>query len=463
MNRRLQSIVEPRSPERLALNQERWSTLPEAVRTPQQAAGRSYVSCGATHGVMERCNFGCTSCYLSDVANATPPLPHDEAIAQLDELRAHLGPAGKAQITSGEVTLLEPAELGRLVDHARAIGLDPMVMTNGERFLELPDYLPGLVRDHGLEKISIHIDSTQRGRAGMKPDATESDHHRVRERFARLIRDVRRQTGRKLHAAQTMTVTHDNLADVPGVMRWILDNVDAFRMVSFQPVAEVGRTRDRRTRGDGSDGDDLGLDGVWSRICQGVGQPLNRDAMHFGDRRCNIICPVVVVSIGGVHRIIQCCREDNRWDRRMMRRILDRFGGFSVVGATGFESVLKIASLLLRAPGFVLEALAYGLYRLLGVRRLLFDVVTGWLRGRRTRIRPLAIIVHRFMNAQELDTPEGRERLASCVLRLPVDGRMVPMCEMNASGMRRDLNLRQAPRSEPGNRWPAPGAGAQTG
>ena len=94
---------------------QRWRELPATTRTPQQLAGRGGIACGATHGVMERCNFACTSCYLSDVANQTNPLPFAEVKAQLDALRTHLGPGGKVQITAGEVTLLDKHDLGRIV------------------------------------------------------------------------------------------------------------------------------------------------------------------------------------------------------------------------------------------------------------------------------------------------------------------------------------------------------------
>ncbi|MFQ5742319.1 MAG: hypothetical protein ACE5HV_01890 [Acidobacteriota bacterium] len=59
----------------------------------------------------------------------------------------------------------------------------------------------------------------------------------------------------------------------------------------------------------------------------------------------------------------------------------------------------------------------------------------------RILIRPLLIVVHKFMNLDELNTPLGRERLRACVFRLPVEGKMVSMCEMNATSLRRQLNL----------------------
>ena len=45
------------------------------------------------------------------------------------------------------------------------------------------------------------------------------------------------------------------------------------------------------------------------------------------------------------------------------------------------------------------------------------------------------------MSPDELDTDLGKERLQACVFKLPVDGEMVSMCEMNAKH-RLGLNLR---------------------
>lgn len=40
------------------------------------------------------------------------------------------------------------------------------------------------------------------------------------------------------------------------------------------------------------------------------------------------------------------------------------------------------------------------------------------------------------MSPEEVRTPLGQERLAACVFRLPYKGEMVPMCRMNADGVR---------------------------
>ncbi len=432
----IEPLMTPRSPEKLALIRQRWSTLDDHLKLPQQTAGIYNNACGATHGIMEKCNFACTSCYLTDIANHTEPLPFNEVCKQLDMLREHLGPAGKAQITAGEVTLLAPEELGDIVAYARRIGLDPMVMTNGQRFLQLPDYLPTLVEKYGLEKVSIHIDNTQKGRRRTRVGVPEADLHPVRDQFAELIRSVRRRTGKKLQAAQTVTVNAGNFHDIPEIMRWILKNTDSFRMISFQPVAEVGRTRDKRSI-------DITLDSVWAQICAGVGQSLNSRAMYFGHPQCNIVAPVMVVAYGDTCRVIEAARQHYRWDARFFNKFLRRFGGFTTVHASSRQTILKILSMCVRNVDFLLELPFYGIYRLWGIRSWLPPLLWRCLHLKKIRLRPLAIVVHQFMSSGELDTPEGRERLAACVFKVPVDGRMVSMCEVNGTDLRLRLNQEQ--------------------
>ena len=46
------------------------------------------------------------------------------------------------------------------------------------------------------------------------------------------------------------------------------------------------------------------------------------------------------------------------------------------------------------------------------------------------------LTVHHFMDTAQLDTPEGRERLQACLFKVPVDGKMISMCEFNGGGRR---------------------------
>ncbi len=414
--------------------QNRWDTLPEHLRVPQQLAGVGAVACGATHSIMEKCNFACTSCYLSDVANYTAPLPFEQVQVQLDELRDHLGPGGKCQITSGEVTLLDPHNLGRIVAYAKQIGLDPMVMTNGQRLLQISDYLPTLVGRYGLEKIGFHVDVTQKGRPGLTESTRERDLHGVRDRFADLIRSTRRQTGKPLHAGSTVTVTERNYGDIPDVVRWALDNADSVRIISFLPAAEVGRIQDRRIR-------HVTMDGVWEKVCEGVGVKLNRHAMHYGHTECSITVPVLIATTGDRHHVVEVVREGRRWDLRVFSRALREFSHCVDLNNTTWRNLVSVAVQLMRRPSALGELTIYSLYRLWAARRVAASLAWHLATLRRTRVRPLLLVVHRFMSPDELDTPVGQERLQACVFKLPVDGEMVSMCEMNATH-RLSVNLR---------------------
>ena len=422
----------------------RWAQLPAQLRRPQQFIGVNSVACGATHSIMEKCNFACTSCYLTEAANYTRPLPFAQVKEQLDVLRRHLGKGGKVQITSGEVTLLPVEKLGPIVAYARAIGLDPMVMSNGQRLLQVPDYLPRLVREYGLEKISFHIDTTQKGRPGMALGLTERQLHPLRDRFARLVRQVRRQTGRRLHAAQTVTVTEQNFSGIPDIVDWALGQADSFRILSFLPVAQVGRTKDRGVP-------TLDMGQVWAQVCAGAGQRLNREAMLFGHPECNITAPLLVFSFGGQRRVVEVVRSGKRWDARVFGKLVRHFSGGVDLNQGLAANLLGLVRPGLARPQFIAELALYGIYRLLGwggwgLRFGLLGLVG------RARVRPLLIVVHKFMDAAELDTPLGQERLAACAFKLPVEGELVSMCQMNATSLRGQLNRAQLNRALPADR-----------
>ena len=203
--------------------------LPQTQRGPAQFLGRHYAGCGATIGAMPKCDFSCAGCYLNADANRARPKPLAEIKEQLQQIRAWLGPAGNVQITDGEVSLRAEHEVIEIIAHARSLGLVPMLMSHGETFRRRPGLLERLMERGGLTEISIHIDTTQRGRRDAYAGArSEAELDGLRAEFAEMIRTARARTGRRLEAASTVTVTRDNLAGVPGIVRWFLANADAF-------------------------------------------------------------------------------------------------------------------------------------------------------------------------------------------------------------------------------------------
>ena len=416
----------------------KWQELPEELHFPTQILGQSVVACGATHHVMERCNFSCTCCYLSADANKTEPLPFSEVQEQLDLLREKEGPGGRVQITAGEVTLLPVEDLGRIIAYALEIGLDPMVMTNGERFLDEPNYLLTLVRDYHLAKVSIHVDTTQRGRKSMKRNATEVELHEVREAFAQLIRTVRRTTGRPLHAASTYTVTNENLSDVGEVTRWFLKNSDTFRIFSLQPVADVGRSRKAQA------GVPVERDGLWDEVNRACGNAINRHPIHFGHPQCNNIVPLILVNVGEEYFCFESVRDNNVRDEEIVSLIIRQLGNRFDWDAPLQKNLPSLAKFFLKNPRLLFKFVSYGCYRLNSEKERLLEVAKKSLQVRDwPRINPFLFVVHSFMSPDELNTPLGKERLDACVFKLPVDGKLVSMCEMNATDLRAKLDQRQ--------------------
>jgi hypothetical protein len=438
----LRAFLRPEIAEVRAVARRTWDALPESVKLPEQVLGRAGAGCAATYGVIERCNFACTACYLAEEANPTPPLPFAEVARQLDLMRAHLGPWGNAQITSGEVTLLPCEELVRILRYARSIELSPMVVSNGSILLEDPAYLERLVVEGGLENLAIHVDVTQRGRRGLVEGMGERDLMPLRERFADLVRATRSKTGRRLDAAHTVTVTDENIGEVADVVRWALRNADAFRMLSFLPTAEVGRTTARKHAG--------GRERLWTEICRGLGVRANEHPWHLGHPSCSSVVLAFVVQAGGDPRVVEVTRAEKAIDRWFLRRLIrGGLAGWRPGGEPRSVAIARLLGRIARHPRFLLEIPAYALYRAASETRLVLQLLARLVTLRRFSVRPFILVVHHFMDAAELETDEGKLRLDACAFRLPIDGRMVPMCELNGSGLRKQLNLHDQARLAP--------------
>lgn len=431
-------LRDPVGAEKRERMKDRWAALDELVRYPLQGLGRQSAGCAATIGVQPRCDFSCTGCYLGVEANRIPPMSLPDIFEQLRKIRRWLGPKSNVQITDGEVTLRPLPELIAILRYARRLGMIPMVMTHGDTLRRRPGFLEILMAEGGLTEMAIHIDITQRGRAGYPHPRSELDLMPLREEFARLIRDARKKTGRPMRAAMTVTVTQDNLPQVGEIVRWAVFNSDAFRLVSFQTVADVGRTR-------------KGLRGVrrtdlWKEIggaAQSFGLYLTEDAgpLAFGHAACTRIVPVWVYHKRGREPRLMPLVGDGAEDQQLAREGLARgLGGMNFRDDRPPERVARALGFILRAPVWVFGPLRRWMCRRIrehfgeGILRVMFHTLFG-----RACVRMLTLTSHHFMNSQELLTPTGQERLRSCVFRVPVDDRMVSMCEMNAGGGRTDV------------------------
>ncbi|HVE70494.1 MAG TPA: radical SAM protein [Thermoanaerobaculia bacterium] len=422
-------FVDPVTAEKRALMASRWSALDPALRLPGQGLGRKATGCGATMGIQPKCDFSCTGCYLGADANRIPAMPVDAVLRQLDELRHWLGPKSNVQITDGEVTLRPAEELIEILRYARGIGIIPMVMTHGDNLRRQPGLLERLMSEGELTEISIHIDVTQRGRDGHRAPKSERELMPLRDEFADLIRVARRKTKRRLRVAHTMTVTSENLGDVPDVVHWMVRNRDAFSLISFQPLAQVGRTR-------------RGLEGVtpqqlWTAIGRATREygleVHDAEPMHFGHPECTRFVPLLAVQPHHARepRLVQCIRNEPE-DVAVMQEFFEKgLGGVAFRDDSLLEALARGAGMLVREPRWFL-----GTVRRWFLSRLRFELGMSVRSFLRHRIDGLTLTSHHFMSPAELATDHGRARLDACVFRIPVKGEMVPMCQVNGGGVR---------------------------
>lgn len=413
--------------------------LPEYLRTPYQFLGRQYAGCGATIGAMPRCDFACRGCYLGKDANHIPAQSVDEITRQLRQIRAWLGEGGNVQLTDGEVTLRPATEVVALIRYARAIGLVPMLMTHGDTFRRNPGLLKRLVQEGGLSELSIHIDTTQRGRRGQayKHATGEEDLLPLRDEFAEMIRRVRQETGQTLDVATTFTVTRDNQKGVPSVIRWLCQNADAFKMISFQPVAQVGRTKDGL-------GGSVSVDELWALIAEGLSgeradaKGLLQHTGGLGHPACNRFVQGLVVHQTGEQPVFHpLFSHQDPHDMEVLQGWLDRYGGLTFRLDTKWQAVARLCGLVKADARFLVFKIMPFLLR--WPRRFEPEhplrFVWRWLRGR-ARVHYLNLVSHHFMSKAEMATPLGQERLNLCIFQVPIGDKLVSMCEVNALGVR---------------------------
>ena len=436
----LKVLTEPVRPESRALLATNWNALPDHLRTKEQMLGVQGNGCGATIGAMPRCDFSCRGCYLGEAANRVPAEPIEAIKAQMRALRPILGPDGNLQLTDGEVTLRTPEEVIELLRYAHSLELVPMLMTHGDSFRRRPGLLERYLREGALDEVSIHVDTTQRGRTGAayKNAVSEAQLNPLRDEFVRILDDAQQATGRTVRAATTMTVTRENLAGVHDVMRWLIGGQRVFRMISFQPIAQVGRTEDGF--GGGVTGDAL-----WWQIAfvlaggnRVQAEELLRSQVWFGHPGCNRILHGLVAQRDGQEPVFHALRPSaDAPHAATVDEFFRRFGGVSFKTDTKWSAIARAVGLIARAPWFVVSKLPAYFWHWLdrlhpgAPMQALKDLMSGAL-----KVQPLVIVSHHFMSAEELQTDEGKERLAHCVFHVPVNGELVSMCEVNALGVR---------------------------
>lgn len=429
---RLERVTRPVDSAAAAALARRWSELPEAVRTPGQVLGRFGVGCEGTHGVFPKCDFACTPCYHSADANRVRvDGPHTlaEIEAQMSYLEATRGPHAHAQLIGGEVSLLEAEDHAEAISIMRRHGREPMSFSHGDFDYE---YLERVAVDSAghrrFAKLSfaIHIDSTMKGRRGMRRAPNEASLAPYRRQVAEMFARLRREHGVRTYLAHNVTVTPANVDEIPSVIR------DAhglgYGMFSFQPAAYVGD--ERRWRDDYAS---LEPDRVWAKIEEGAGTRLPFDVLQVGDTRCNRTAWGFYVG----EDWFSFFDDADPRDLAARDALLTHLGGVHF-NAPAHLLALRLARLVGSHPSLVPTAFAWlsrAVHRAGGWRRVLVE-----------RPVPVTFVMHRFMDAQRVATAwelfergvtsedaailEAQERLLACSYAMahPETGRLVPAC-----------------------------------
>jgi hypothetical protein len=431
--KRWEAFMRPVDPEKSRILRTRWDSLPPELRTPNQISGRHLTHCGFILGA-SYCSFHCTHCYLPKNANRVPIPSLAEVKEQIDANRRFQGPGGGLQITGGDVADAywragRTDELVEIIRYAYQVGLVPMLMTHGQTLLEQPEFLERLVVEGGLRQVSVHIDSTQAGRHGYPIGRVqgEADLHPVREAFTQLARDIRRRTGAPLEYALSFTVTQNNVNDVAEVIRWYLadpERTHIWRMLSFQPEADTGRTIFSKQR--------ALPEVVWEKIQEGTGLPVEKSGTHFGHPDCNSWASILISRRTGKYMPLL---PQDKVTKHLLGQLLAKVGGVSFVTDDARTTPWRLLGILAQNPLLTLRSLVHLAVLLISGRMplaMFSDLVSG-------RAHTLGVGTHNFMDATQVAQAESdpviKARLDSCVFKGAVnengEWKAVPMCSMN--------------------------------
>jgi hypothetical protein len=388
--------------------------LPPTLQTNNQISGRHLTHCGFTLGA-SYCSFHCTHCYLPKNANQIPIPSLEQVKEQIDANRRLQGPGGGLQITGGDVADAywksgRPDELVEIIQYAYSVGSIPMLMTHGQTLIEQPQFLERLVVEGGLRQISVHVDMTQAGRHGYPIGRIKCEGRSApcAAGVTDLALDIRKKTGAQLEYALSFTVTRRNIDDVPEVIRWYLADPNrshVWRMLSFQPEADTGRTIFSQRPITPAD--------VWEKICEGVGLPLRRDVSIFGHPDCNSWASLLIARPSG--KFFPLLPDDEKFDD-LLGEVLAKIGGLSLVNDDAGTPPYRLAGVLFQHPVLAVK-LVTKLARYLTSRKAPPEILQSLLRG---EVHTLGVGMHNFMDAAMVaraDTGPS-DQSASRLLRL---------------------------------------------
>ncbi len=385
--------------------------------TPAQAAGRRWTMGCVSLEITQRCNLDCTLCYLSDSAEAVRDIPLEDLFRRIDDIAAQFGPNTDVQISGGDPTLRDRAELSQIVRYVRARGLRASLFTNG--ILLNGDWLQQLARD-GLNDVAFHVDITQE----RKGYASESALNPLRLHYIDMAR------GLPISVMFNTTVFAGNFHEVAALADFFVQHNDVVRFASFQLGADTGR-------GTAAERDAVVVTqkSVCDAIERGAGVALNFDALHGGHRACNRYA--MLFTIGAR-------RFDALADGEFVARVMRDTAAVAIARDQGLRGAWALLTVVIGQ-----RQLWRGFAR--HTARMFWQARGEWLRRGRFSfqvppVRKISFFTHNFMDACNLES----DRIDACVfMAATVDGPM-SMCAYNAE---RDRFLLKPIRLASGETW----------
>ncbi len=358
---------------------------------PWQALGRRFpIGCVALE-ITQRCNLDCTLCYLSESSQALHDLPLEEVFRRIDLIHAHYGENTDIQVTGGDPTLRDRAELVRIVRYIRNLNMRASLLTNGiKASRELLAELAGA----GLTDVAFHVDMTQQ----RKGYATEIELNALRRDY------IDRARGLPISVFFNTTVYAANVGDIPELVRFFMQHCDVVRMCSFQVGAATGRGIEQR-------GLEIDQARVMREIQRGAGTELNFDAAGSGPATCNRYAYALIAN-GRAY--------DGFSDPAFVQAMLAATSHLYFDRTDRRRAIKTMASFLVANPRLLAAALARA-------GRLAWQAKQDLLAAR-GRIRKLSFFVHNFMDACHLDA----DRVHACSFMVMTPDGPLSMCLHNA-------------------------------
>lgn len=360
---------------------------------PNQFLGsRNSIGCVSVE-ISQRCNLSCSLCYLSENSNDVTDLPLSEVFERLEGVRRNFGIGTNVQISGGDPTMRDRAELVQIVRYARNLGLNPSLLTNG--ILCPRDLLVELCKN-GLSDVAFHVDLTQK----RKGFTTEKELNTIRLEY------IERARGLPLMVMFNTTIFTGNYHELPDLVQFFIEKSDVVGLTSFQLQADTGRGEVRGRP------DCISLESVRNQISLGAGSELPWEVILVGHPQCQSYLPALAVN-GKAFGLMDDANLFAGFLREFGDVMHDRRQSASAIAWSYFK-------VMLRKPRWLLEMLRYALTRLWFLRHHFWAA--------RGKARPIIFFVKNFMHADHLD----QERIDACSFMVMTPDGPISMCAHNA-------------------------------